>query len=505
MTDRRLASKEWRINHLYKIKDKHSKLIKFKRNRAQEDFNKNKHTRNIILKSRQLGFTTDEAIDMFDDTLFTRNFSGLFIAQDLDTAKDIFANKVDLAWQNFPLQELYKVNTDSARQLKFDFGDKTISSITVEGSGRSGTYNRLHISELDLVCRKFPDKAKEILEGSIPAVPLQGRIDIESTAKGSDGRFYDMFIDAWTRGEPTTPTQFKAHFYNWTWDDEELSLITDSDIKVFLQGNDFVLFKDYQIQYKLTDREITYYYFKWLSLSKDWNAMKSEYPTTIWEAFEGSGNKLFDNTKVSKLIPKQGNKVGDWTYYEEWDNRHIYAIGADVAEGVGQDSSTAVVWDFTQLPGEKPKVVAEYRNNKISPDLFAYELANGGKKYGMALIAPERNNHGHSTISKLKEIYPEKYIYKEKDKLGWDTNLVSKPKMMFDLSTAVNDELIDIPSVGILAEMRRYDKEELNTMKFNEDTTQHWDLLTACAIGFQMKNHIDKMINKKEAVIYYPK
>ena len=107
----RLGSKEWRLSHLYFIKDKNTNLIQFKRNRAQEDFDKNKHTRNIILKSRQLGFTTDETLDTFDDALFTRNFDGILIGQDLETAKDIFSNKVDLAWQNFKLKELYKVNT----------------------------------------------------------------------------------------------------------------------------------------------------------------------------------------------------------------------------------------------------------------------------------------------------------------------------------------------------------------------------------------------------------
>ncbi len=132
----RLKSKEWRLSHLYFIKDKNKNLIQFKRNRAQQHFNENKHLRNIILKSRQLGFSTDEAIDTLDDSLFTRNFDGLLIGQDLETAKDIFANKVDLAWQNFRLKELYKVNTESARQMKFDYGDGTFSSITVDSSGR---------------------------------------------------------------------------------------------------------------------------------------------------------------------------------------------------------------------------------------------------------------------------------------------------------------------------------------------------------------------------------
>ena len=54
-------------------------------------------------------------------------------------------------------------------------------------------------------------------------------------------------------------------------------------------------------------------------------------------------------------------------------------MGCDVAEGVGQDSSTAVIWDFTNA---KPTVVARYANNKISPDIFAFELKIGGEKFG---------------------------------------------------------------------------------------------------------------------------
>ena len=33
--------------------------------------------RNIVLKSRQLGMTTDECKDMLDDVIFNANFSGL--------------------------------------------------------------------------------------------------------------------------------------------------------------------------------------------------------------------------------------------------------------------------------------------------------------------------------------------------------------------------------------------------------------------------------------------
>lgn len=476
----RLGSKEWRVEHFYKIKNKQKQLVVFKKNKAQRDFDKNKHSRNIILKSRQLGFTTLEAVDMLDDILFTRNQDNLFIAQDLETAKDIFDNKIKLAWDNFVLNGRYESDLNSARKLKVGFGDKTYSSIAVDNSGRAGTYHRLHITEFARLCRTFPDKAKEVLEGSIPAVPTDGRVDIESTADGSDGLFYDLFWTAWDRGEPKHPTQFKAHFYNWRWDEE---IDRTEIIEVPAE------FREYQKKHNLTDKEISYYYLKYLALGeteRNWKTMKKEYPTTPEEAFESSGNKLFDAEKLGLQEARQPIKeYNNFRIFEEYKLGHRYAMGCDVAEGIGKDSSTIALWDFTPA---KPLIVAEYANNQIAPDMFAYEIKNLGERYEFPLVAVERNNHGHTTIAKLKEIYPERKIYKDdKEKLGWHTNLVSKPQMLYELNTAINEELAELVSSRIISEARRYDKENLRILKGDEET-KHYDLLIAAAIGFQMKN-----------------
>jgi acyl-CoA thioester hydrolase len=37
--------------------------------------------------------------------------------------------------------------------------------------------------------------------------------------------------------------------------------------------------------------------------------------------------------------------------------------------------------------------------------ILAYEIKNGGTRYGNCLVAPERNNHGNGTIAILKMIY----------------------------------------------------------------------------------------------------
>lgn len=278
--DLRLKNKEWRLSHLYKIRDKTQRLVTFKRNRVQEHFNKNKWYRNLILKSRQLGFTTDEAIDSIDDALFNRNTEVLLIAQNLDAGRAIFDKKIEFAWKNFnpELKSLYTVDTESAQTLKFEFGDGSFSSIAVDTSGRSGTYNRVHITEFADICKKFPNKVKDILEGTIPAIPTLGRLDIESTSQGASGEFFEMFMEAHERGDPKYPVEYKAHFYNWTWDEEIESIIPETHLPV--------AFVEYQTKNNLTVREITYYYQKWLSLNKDWNSLHKEYPTTPEEAFE---------------------------------------------------------------------------------------------------------------------------------------------------------------------------------------------------------------------------
>lgn len=486
-------SKSWRLAHLYQITDKKGNRVQFKPNRAQKHFEKNRHTRNIILKSRQLGMTTYAAIDMLDDALFTRNYNGLIISHEQKISNEIFRNKIYYAWDNFPdfLKTLYQTDAERANQLVFDFGDGTKSTIATGASGVSGTFSRVHITELGLMVKKYPDKVTEVLK-TIPAVPSSGRIDIESTARGNWGMFHDMFWEAWNRKRDPYPTEYKAHFYNWTWDDAELD-----DIRIIIPVADMdqsQKFEEYQKLHKLSDREMTYYYLKWLSNNKNWATMKEEYPTTPEEAFIGSGHPMFDQDVITKMLysARDGRVDGDWVWYDEYVDGYAYAVGVDVAEGVGQDSSTIVVVCFSEL---KSKVVATFRSNRIAPDVLAYEVKRAAEAYGNALVAVERNNHGHTTIATLKGIYQNLYTEIVDDRIedritekyGWLTTGASKPRMLYELKTAVNRGEIIIPSKDLLQEMRTYDKEDLSVVRFDEKQSRHWDLLMAFAICYQMR------------------
>lgn len=510
-----LLNKEWRVNNLYKIVDKQSQAIKFKWNPAQADFNKNKHTRNIILKSRQLGFTTEECINSLDDTLWNRNFKSLFISYDKDSAIEIFDDKIKYAWDNYPkeLRKGYTLDSDRANKLKFDFGNETYSSVIVRTKGRSGTFQRVHISEFGKICRESPSKAREIITGTIPTVPSNGRIDIESTAEGEEGNFHDMFWEAWNRGEPRNNEEFKAHFYNWQWEKGEIEATEVIPIEEMEESKRFIAYRERlktQDGIELTDKELTFYYKKWLSLNKRWSDLQQEFPTTPEEAFVSSGNKLFnleDVNRQKQFIKDPIEQKEHLKIYEDYRLGHTYCLGADVSHGKGKDSSTIVVLD---LYYRSPKVVAVYRCNTIEADTFAYTIKDIAVRYGSCLAGVENNDRGYTTLVTLKGIYNNIYRRTVQNKktdqvtkeLGFNTNVSTKPKMMLELNTALKEDCIEIPDKGIITELRTYNENNMVEIKFNEDSTKHWDTVIGLGIAYQMRTKAQN--TRREARQYVP-
>ncbi len=522
-----LGNKEWRMGRLYDIVDRDGNKVVFRRNEAQQDFQKNKASRNLILKSRRLGFTTDEAIDSLDDSLWNPNFHAQILSYDVASQLDIFDNKVSFAWENFllwmvanQLQVPWGLDMDRNNQLKFNFGDGSTSSIQVRTRGRGGSVNRVHVSEMGTIAKADPIKAREIITGTIQAVPLSGRVDIESTAEGDYGEFHDMFWEAWDRGEPTTPVEYKAHFYNWMWDFAEIRKILVPDPNIPAE------FRDYQRRHNelaaadrrlkpINDIELTYYYRRWITLNRDWDRLHSEYPTTPEEAFVASGARLFDMIKIDRMPTETGRRLtsGDvqgWIFYNDFVPGHRYCLGADPSEGKGQNNATIAVLDLDhkievsvigsqegKISITRPKLVAEYASSRIDPTQFAYEIKNGGERYGHCIAGVELNNSGWATVSKLREIYHN--IYKsvkpgrtedeQTEELGWRTTASTKPKMLYDLNADINNDAILVTSAPTKRELKSYDKENLGVVKFDEDAAHHWDRVIALAIARQMMPH----------------
>lgn len=233
------------------------------------------------------------------------------------------------------------------------------------------------------------------------------------------------------------------------------------------------------------------------------------------EDFEGeymckpsaSKDVIFDRETLDKMEALEPiRKVGELKLFKKYDPSHRYAFGHDIAGGVGLDSSTSVAIDFESVPC---RVVATYKDNTIKPDVFGYEVKRHGDMFGTCLVAPEVNNHGHSTIAILKiEEYEHIYYTEDKDdkvedptkdkkSYGWHTNAASKPKMIFALVKAVEDGLLQLSDESLIAEAKSYSRDDLMDREVDSRlTTRHFDLLIACAIAWQMKDYAEKTPEK---------
>ena len=92
----------WRLNNLYWITNKEGQRTQFKLNWAQESLLDELHKFNLILKARQLGFTTLIQLVMLDACLFNSNVRAGTIAHRLDDARVIFRDKIRFPYDNLP-------------------------------------------------------------------------------------------------------------------------------------------------------------------------------------------------------------------------------------------------------------------------------------------------------------------------------------------------------------------------------------------------------------------
>ena len=371
-----MADPMWRLSNLYKIlikgdDDEEGLVIQFKPNRPQRRFISRLHHRNIILKARQLGFTTLICLVWLDHALFVPNTRCGIIAQDREAAEVIFRDKVQFAYNNLPpeLKELFPLAKDSASELLFAHNN---SSIRVATSMRSGTIHRLHISEFGKICAKFPAKAAEVMTGSIPAVPKSGVIVIESTAEGQEGEFYDMTQRAMAlhdQGRELTFRDYRFHFFPW-WQapeytmDPEHVIITRKDEEYFakLEADIGQTITPGQRAWYVATREADF--------QSSPERMWQEYPSTPQEAFQRSTDGCYYVNEMAAV-----RKSGRITQVP-WEK----SIPVNTFWDIGLNDQMAI-W-FHQRIGAQDRFIRYYENSGEPFDHYVAEMQKHGYVWG---------------------------------------------------------------------------------------------------------------------------
>lgn len=397
-----LKDPQWRIRNLYKVKDKQKKIVPFKPNEAQEELLRGMWFRNVIPKARQRGFSTLIQIMALDTALFVPGSDAGIIAQDLDTAMDIFDSKIKLGYDNLPdaIQQMVPVESRTMTSITFANGSK----VRVGTSMRGGTPNFVHVSEFGKISAKYPDKAREILTGTLPAVPVDGMVFIESTAEGRAGAFYEMSIQAKAAQDARaklTPLDFKLHFASW-WDADEYEL-DPSDVIITEKDHEYFGRIEAKIGRELSLRKRAWYVTTRRQLfAGDQQMMFQEYPSTFDEAFsvsmEGTyfANQLAQARKEARLLPRIpimpgvpcftfwdiGNSDGTaiWVIQRvgnEWRCvRFVEGWGEPYSYFAQELQKIGVVWDTMFLPHDADHKRQGATSNK-SPRQMLEELMPG--------------------------------------------------------------------------------------------------------------------------------
>jgi len=318
----KLTDPWWRLNNLYFIKNKQGQKIRFKLNWAQRALYSDMWYLNLILKARQMGLTTFIQIFMLDRALFNDNLSMGIVAHNREDAEEFFEDKIKYAYDNLPedLRAMITAESDTVRSLKFSNGSK----IRVGTSLRSGTYQYVHISEFGKMCARFPEKAEEVITGTLNTI-VPGQIAfIESTAEGPFGEFYEMckvgedLLEKVNQKKAVfTKMDWKFFFFPW-WKHPDYKLEDDVEIDEKLE----LYFRDLKEQHGISlNRKQKNWYVK--KAAEQTDKMKQEYPSTPAEAFERNtelmiyGQQLRDarrEGRITKLPIARGVPVNTF-----WD------------------------------------------------------------------------------------------------------------------------------------------------------------------------------------------
>lgn len=255
----------------------------------------NRPIRGIILKARQLGFSTFIQLWNYEQCDRLKYRFAMTISYDEASTEELFQKaKMVRANQWFPRgsKRERRSTMEFAAPHGSIFYTRTAGNVS---AGRGITLHHLHCSEVPM----WPD-AERVLVSVHQGVPahLGTSIIHESTAMGAVGVFYDM----WNQAE-AGENDFVPFFAPWFWDEEyQLPFANEDRKRAFLREmlpDD----RDYMTRFKLSPEQMHWRDFKVRNeLSGSLAQFQQEFPACAEEAFLTTGSPVFSPRAVRDLM-----------------------------------------------------------------------------------------------------------------------------------------------------------------------------------------------------------
>lgn len=485
------------IDALLWIIDKRGQAIPFRLNPVQrkllalkrEALARGRRPRFLVLKARRQGITTFEQAMNFWTVATKPNRKVLTLAHNAESTEKVFRipnfffdrldphfrparltshNKRDL---NFPvLNSLYYVGTAGSR-----------------GLGRGDTLNRVHWSEVAW-SKGGIEEQRNLLAGLTEACS-HGEVVLETTANGVGDLFHALWSEA-SQGQG----EWTAIFFPW-WEDPtyRTRLSKDGEREVLASLTDEE--KDLVERFGLDAEQLAWRRAKTAEIK---GSFKQEYPEDPSTCFLVSGSRFFDATIVDQLMkrvkpPIEERDGGQVRIFERAAAGRRYVAGCDVSEGVPDgDFSVCKILD-----AESMREVAVMRG-RWRPEEFARRAAALCLEYNTALLAVERNNHGHSALNTLMNVlrYPNLYRHLDYDartgqslpSIGWPTDLKTRPIMLDELRAAIEAGQLEVRDRVLLEECLTFQANK--TGKYEAREGCHDDDIIATAIAIQARKRL---------------
>lgn len=501
------------IESCLKIKTKSGTVVPFRLNDAQRKLyavakrqqDAGKPVRLIILKARQLGFSTLTEGLIFHACATRKNVNALIVAHREDATANLFRMS-KLFYDELPAPVKPMLRASNAQELVFENPSKLRSEREARpglrsrircataggrGIGRSDTLQCVHLSEYAF----WPDGADgkaSTLAGILQAVPsLPGTmVVIESTANG-----FEDFKERWdaaVAGE----NDFEPVFFAW-FENPDYSMPV-------VPGTEWTPEeRDLKAAYRLTDEQLQWR--RWCIANNCGGSLdmfRQEYPSSPGEAFLHSGTGVFDNEQIVLRLERLPSPAGRGEFTDgEWTERETgaitlyelpeegvpYVLGGDTA-GEGSDYFTAIVID--NVSG---RIAAKLRQKYSEPE-YVRQIYALGRFYNDALVAIETNFSTYP-VMKLQEMeYPNQYSREREDtytrqmkkSYGFRTDRQSRPRAIANLVEVFSSHPEWFTDRELL--------EEMLTFCYNEDhrpealAGKHDDLVMGAAITYAVRH-----------------
>jgi hypothetical protein len=419
------------------------------------------HDYNIVLKSRQMGYSMLLCAYMLWYAMFRGNQNILSISIKHSVARRMLTKIKDM-YKYLP--EFLQVEIlngtggsyGTADEMIFANGSRIAVSSSSPDTARSETLNLLVSDEL-----AFQEHARQIWHSAQPTLGTSGgKVIFNSTPFGVGNLFHETWVHAKDKG-------FKRHLAHW-------SLHPDKDKKWYAK-------EAKKLGVKGTAQELDCSF-----LSSGYNVFNL---VKIRE-FED------DINSISPLEYIGTNEINEPTgyIYEDVEQGYSYVIGADVSSGRARDYSTF------SIMREDGKEVACYKG-KVTISEFTDLLYSYGTRYNNALLAPEVNNVGNGVVQLLLAMsYPNIYVMRADTKVehsfnqndeanvyGWQTTTSSRERILTGLNSDIEHDRIIVRNPFFV--------QEATTFIYNENNK-------AIALGKQGSVKSDSTANHEDSMFH---